>query len=51
MSHTLSSLDPDETAKDMIETYKNECNGVKVRPIGKLLEQLEVSLMLVITLK
>lgn len=27
----------------MTDRYKNECAGMKVRPIAKLLEQLEVS--------
>lgn len=33
--------DPNETAKDMIDRYKDECAAIKVRPIAKLLEQLE----------
>lgn len=40
---TLVSLDPNETAKDMTDRYKTECANSKVRPIAKLLEQLEVS--------
>jgi len=36
-------LDANETAKDMTDRYKSECANMKVRPIGKLLEQLEVS--------
>lgn len=35
--------DPNETAKHMIDRYKSECNSAKIRPITKLLEQLEVS--------
>ena len=34
--------DPNETAKDMIEAYKKECVAMRVRPVAKLLEQLEV---------
>ena len=34
--------DPNETAKDMTDRYKNECATLKVRLIAKLLEQLEV---------
>ena len=37
--------DPNETAKDMIESYKKECSLLKIRPISKLLEQLEVGHM------
>lgn len=37
------TLDPKETAKDMTDRYKTECYNIKVRPIAKLLEQLEVS--------
>lgn len=37
----LWAHDPNETALDMIESYKQECLAVKVRPIGKVLEQLE----------
>ena len=37
--------DPSETAKDMIESYKKECSLLKIRPISKLLEQLEVGHM------
>ncbi|KAL5463506.1 hypothetical protein EMCRGX_G032406 [Ephydatia muelleri] len=33
--------DPNETARDMVEAYKRECSAMKVRPITKLLEQLE----------
>ena len=38
----MNCTDPNETALDMIESYKQECLAVKVRPIGKVLEQLEV---------
>lgn len=37
--------DPNETAKDMIGSYKKECSLLKIRPISKLLEQLEVGHM------
>ena len=37
-----TTTDPNETAKDMIESYKRECVFLKIRPISKLLEQLEV---------
>lgn len=33
--------DPNETARDMIEAYRKECIAMRVRPIAKLLEQLE----------
>ena len=39
------SPDPNETAKDMIQSYKKECSLLKIRPISKLLEQLEVGHM------
>ena len=42
--HCIAS-DPGETAKDMIESYKKECVLLKIRPISKLLEQLEVGHM------
>ena len=38
----LVTSDPNESAKDMIESYKRECAILKIRPISKLLEQLEV---------
>ena len=44
LSHYIAP-DPNETAKDMIESYKKECMLLKIRPISKLLEQLEVGHM------
>ena len=44
MLHCISP-DPNETARDMIESYKKECSLLKIRPISKLLEQLEVGHM------
>ena len=45
--HKTKSLcvfsDPNETAKDMTDKYKTECANMRIRPIAKLLEQLEVS--------
>lgn len=43
IEHGFYGLDPNETAKDMTDRYKMECSSAKVRPIAKLLEQLEVS--------
>lgn len=43
-------VDPSETAKDMTDRYKTECANLKIRPIGKLLEQLEVCLHLLLLL-
>ena len=34
--------DPHERAQDMIFAYQRECNNMKVKPVTKLLEQLEV---------
>lgn len=44
MLHCISP-DPNETARDMIQSYKKECSLLKIRPISKLLEQLEVGHM------
>ena len=41
--HDLCPVDPNETARDMTDRYKVECSNAKIRPIAKLLEQLEVS--------
>ena len=43
MCCNCTTTDPNETAKDMTDKYKTECANSKVRPIAKLLEQLEVS--------
>ena len=34
--------DPNERAKDMINAYQRECSTTRVKPVTKLLEQLEV---------
>ena len=34
--------DPDERAQDMIQDYQRECGNMRVKPVTKLLEQLEV---------
>ena len=34
--------DPNETAHDMVDIYRRECSSLRVKPISKLLEQLEV---------
>ena len=41
---SVSSLyaDPNERAQDMIIAYQRECNNMKVKPVTKLMEQLEV---------
>ena len=39
-THNLA--DPEETAQDMVYVYRQECMAMRVRPITKLLEQLEV---------
>ncbi|CAI8032182.1 Protein phosphatase 1 regulatory subunit 37 [Geodia barretti] len=33
--------DPNERAKDMINAYQRECSTTRVKPVTKLLEQLE----------
>lgn len=48
--HLYLYPDPKETAKDMTDRYKSECASNRVRPIAKLLEQLEVSPCLFVTL-
>ena len=40
--YCFSTPDPGETAYDMINSYKRECANLRVRPISKLLEQVEV---------
>ena len=43
MSSSIPLADPNETAQDMVNVYRQECSAMRVRPITKLLEQLEVS--------
>ena len=43
------SADPDEKAMDMIEAYRSECANARIRPISKLLEQLEVGIDCLLT--
>ena len=38
----IFNTDPNERAQDMIYAYQRECSNMRVKPVIKLMEQLEV---------